>query len=199
MPGLITTAQRHNTYRANKIAIRKALLESLGAPARVLDLYCGEGILYDACYRDSVEEYQGVDKKWVHTESICSLADNWTYLKQHDVKRFNFIDADAFGNGWLIAIEAARRIDAKRFALAITDGSDVRTSIARFDRGTMATMGIPRTMPFPAAKRWAEYARVYLIRALQDMANCQVTRLLHAHNAGSTHYFGCLCERRHGS
>ena len=86
----------------NSMAHQKALLRINNLPkrARVLDLFCGNGEMYNRAYKGRVEYYHGIDKEKIHNPKICTLTNNIVYITNtpDDFNTFGLDDYRTFSS-----------------------------------------------------------------------------------------------------
>lgn len=149
--------QTDNSNSASKIAIRNTLMKRLGAPPRVLDAFCGNGHLYEACYKKA-EYYHGLDKVKVHSIGTCELVrDNKAWVKHGNLSDFNFFDLDAHTSPWeifwLCISNPTFGKTHKRIAFALTDGARMNLKLGSATIFQHAVLKIPRKDFIPCLHR----------------------------------------------
>lgn len=143
-----------NTNPEVKVRIREQALERLEARPRVLDLFCGAGAMYEACYRDRAKEYIGIDRQRVHDPSLCLLIDNETYVAHHDLARFDVFDLDDYGCPWALLYRVLAKAGKERLTVFLTDGLIKRVQVnSKPPRIVAATNRVPKSMRIPALAR----------------------------------------------
>jgi len=115
-----------NSDIEGKKVIRDWCLEQMGGAANctVLELYGGQGKIYDACYANppvkkhmafEIKKGVGADRPtWVH-------GDNKVLLPKY-VQGWDLYDLDAYTEPWQLALVIAHLRKPGRFALALTCG-----------------------------------------------------------------------------
>ena len=86
---------KDNTARETKILLRSGMLPE---NPRVLDLFCGNGVMYRALYEVCSEKYFGIDNTKIFNPNICALANNKEWLLNHDIDEYNVFDIDAYSS-----------------------------------------------------------------------------------------------------
>jgi len=112
-----------------KVLLRRHVLEAV-KPSHILDLFCGERILFRAVWQYAQDYVACDDMAWTIAEEARYVCDNRRLLRCLDLHEFNVFDLDAFGSPWeQMAILAVRRPwdPGERGAIVITDGSTLKT------------------------------------------------------------------------
>lgn len=121
--------ENHPLALTAKVGLRRRVLDQV-KPARVLDLFCGEQVLWRAVWQYA-QEYVGCDDTpWTMAEDPRYACDNRRLLRCLDLQAFNVFDLDAFGSPWeQMTILAARRAwrPGEIGAVVVTDGSTLKT------------------------------------------------------------------------
>jgi len=141
----------------NSMVIQKARLRVNNLPkaARVLDLFCGSGEMYNRAYRGRVEFYRGVDKEKIHDSALCTLVANEIFIAQNDLNTFNVFDLDDYGTPWKQMYQILRKLDREEVTLFVTDGLvGVQRLNGKVTKFVSATEGMSRRMNVPALSRW---------------------------------------------
>ncbi len=180
LPGKVKT-DTHPASRAAKLDLRRRVLLELVGEARVLDVFCGRGEMYQGAWRDAAS-YIGCDERaWERTDPPRFVADNRRVLRCVDLQAFNVFDLDAYGSPWeQMTILAARRTWApgERGAVVLTDGSSLKLRWGGRPRAMAAmagldgTQGVPTTAGVPeliglALAGWVKRSRVKVLRMWQ--------------------------------
>jgi len=141
-----------NSMEKHKIALRTKYLPE---NARVLDLFCGKGKMYQSAYKGKVLEYRGIDKEKIHDPEICVLANNQLYVKQNDISRYNVFDLDDYGAPWKLFYLICRKQLPPEITVFITDGLVVRLAIdKRITKIISAIERIPPGTNIPGINRF---------------------------------------------
>jgi hypothetical protein len=157
----IEWTRKDNDDPVTKIKIREMLMESVGANIKVLDAFCGEGKIYEACYKGKVASYHGLDKEKIHDGTLCEkVGDNKKWVSNNSVAPYNFFDLDAYTSAWEIFWIITHSKDFmsthKRVAFAITDCTTITCKQSKPTSFQKAVMKIPRGMLIPAFHRHLE-------------------------------------------
>jgi len=114
------------------MVLEKAELRIRNLPlnARVLDLFCGSGEMYQRAYEGRVDYYHGVDKAKVHNPTICTLIDNSFYVNQGDLAQYNVFDLDAYGSPWKLLYLILRKQLPDEVVIFVTDGLVTRQKVS---------------------------------------------------------------------
>jgi len=65
---------------------------------RVLDLFCGNGVMYRSLYEECADKYLGIDKTKIFNADLCTKANNEEWLLNHKIDDFNVFDIDAYSS-----------------------------------------------------------------------------------------------------
>lgn len=103
---------------AKRAVRRQALVWAGGAKARVLELFGGEGSMYDALYKGKVAAHLAFDLKGVERGTWLQ-GDNRVLIQKH-VNDWTLYDADAYSNPWLILTDICRLRGPGEFAMVAT-------------------------------------------------------------------------------
>ena len=141
----------------NSMAHQKALLRINNLPkrARVLDLFCGNGEMYNRAYKGRVEYYHGVDKEKIHNPKICTLTNNLVYITQNNLDDFNDFDLDDYGTPWKQLYLILKKLKRDEVTIFVTDGLVLRQKMdGTVSKFVSATEQVPRKMNIPGLNRW---------------------------------------------
>jgi len=86
---------KDNTARETKLMLRSSMLPE---HPRILDLFCGNGVMYRALYEESADKYFGIDKTKIFNADLCAKANNEEWLMEHKIDDFNVFDIDAYSS-----------------------------------------------------------------------------------------------------
>jgi len=123
--------QVDNSNPERKIFLRNKFIEKSDS---VLDLFCGNGIIYKSCYSEN--KYFGVDKNKVHNNSICVISDNKQFIRSNDVSEYDIFDLDDYGCPYFIMTMILKKLSPinKTYKFFITDGSILHYNLSgKFD------------------------------------------------------------------
>lgn len=112
---------KDNANPDNKIALRQWLLTQLGGASacRVLELFGGQGVLHDACYKDA-KAHLAFDLKKVNRPTWLQ-GDNRVLL-QNRVNGWDLYDLDAYAIPWQLAYDIVRMRSDGVFGMVVTCG-----------------------------------------------------------------------------
>jgi hypothetical protein len=118
---------RRGTVQRNRwvLAIRRAVMEALDAPARVFEAFAGTGVLYRAIWREATG-YVGCDRRYFRDGRKVFVADNRRVMRVIDLGAFNLFDLDAYGSPWeqAVILAARRKVEpGERIGIVVTEGS----------------------------------------------------------------------------
>lgn len=143
-------AKRDNSARATKTAIRRWVLEAIGADkAHVFDAFSGAVVAYYDVWKRAAS-CVGCDLKWYPDERLAFVADNRRVLRLLDLVGFNIFDFDAYGCPWEQAyiMSARRRLSpGERFGIVLTDGSGLKMKFG----AAPTALGLLANVPLKAA------------------------------------------------
>jgi hypothetical protein len=111
-------------FRA-KVAIRRKVLEAVGADKAVFDAFAGSGEMYSAVWK-AAKLYTGCDLKPQRDGRLMFAADNRRVLRAIDLRPFGVFDLDSYGSPWVQAIIIAdrRRVaPGELLGLVLTEGA----------------------------------------------------------------------------
>ena len=112
--------------KADKIAIRKAVLSEIPAPV-VFDAFAGSGEMYRAVWHNA--GYVGCDQRFFRDDRTAFVADNRRVMRSIDLGVFNIYDFDSYGGPWeqcLILADRRPIAPGERIGLVLTEGSRMR-------------------------------------------------------------------------
>lgn len=115
-----------NSDLSGKVALRRAALEAIGGPARVLDCFAGEGHMYEQAWKGA-ERYLGIDQRFGRPagdpRGECWRGENRLLVgRAMDREPWNLIDLDAYGSPWQLFKRVARSSHADRLVVTLTCG-----------------------------------------------------------------------------
>jgi hypothetical protein len=120
----VKTDNNPQAFRA-KVAIRRNVLEAVGADKGVFDAFAGSGEMFSAVWKDA-KLYTGCDQKPQRDGRQLFCADNRRVMRAIDLKPFSIFDFDSYGSPWVQAIIMAdrRRVAAgELLGLVLTEGA----------------------------------------------------------------------------
>lgn len=120
----VKTDNNPQAYRA-KVAIRRKVLEAVGADKAVFDAFAGSGEMYSAVWKDA-KAYAGCDVKYQRDGRLMFCADNRRVMRAIDLAPFSIFDLDSYGSPWVQAIILAdrRRVaPGELLGLVLTEGA----------------------------------------------------------------------------
>jgi len=177
-----------NTGFNIKITMRRKYLP---AHARVLDLFCGSGLMYKNVYAGKVEEYLGIDKHRIHDENLCIKINNAYYVKNNDINKYNVFDLDDYGSPWDLFYLILNKYTGQEATFFITDGLKLHQNVdGDVTRWVSATEKIPSGMNIPGLSRWYVDIFATMLLDVQNRYNLKIINPLYAFNArASTCYW----------
>ena len=179
----------------NSMAHQKALLRLTNLPkrARVLDLFCGNGEMYNRAYKGRVEYYHGVDKEKIHNPKICTLTNNIVYITQNNLDDFNTFDLDDYGTPWKQLYLILKKLKRDEVTIFVTDGLVLRQKMdGTVSKFVSATEQIPRKMNIPGLNRWYVDIFATMLLDLEKRYNWKTVKAQYFHNERRTVYYWAL-------
>lgn len=179
----------------NSMAHQKALLRLTNLPkrARVLDLFCGNGEMYNRAYKGRVEYYHGVDKEKIHNPKICTLTNNIVYITQNNLDDFNTFDLDDYGTPWKQLYLILKKLKRDEVTIFVTDGLVLRQKMdGTVSKFVSATEQIPRKMNIPGLNRWYMDIFATMLLDLEKRYNWKTVKAQYFHNERRTVYYWAL-------
>lgn len=125
--------KRDNSATNAKVFARQRVAEGLGADARILECFCGAGLMYEMCW-SSFSRGATIDTKDGAVEQAARERPTWA-VYQGDAEKcllggwmshvpFDLVDIDAYGSPWpfLLAWASSDRARAPQTRFILTDG-----------------------------------------------------------------------------
>lgn len=179
----------------NSMAHQKALLRINNLPkrARVLDLFCGNGEMYNRAYKGRVEYYHGVDKEKIHNPKICTLTNNIVYITQNTLDDFNVFDLDDYGTPWKQLYLILKKLKRDEVTIFVTDGLILHQKmVGTVSKFVSATEQIPRKMNIPGLNRWYVDIFATMLLDLEKRYSWKTVKAQYFHNERRTVYYWAL-------
>lgn len=170
---------KENTRRSfsAKVELRCYVLAHV-RPARVLDAFCGYGLMYREAW-NRADNYTGCDSRsWGMDEAPRYVCDNRRLLRCLDLSGFNLFDFDAFGSPWEQVIILAKRrkwISGETGGLVVTDGSTLKTRWGELPRALAMLIGSEKTKMGATTSGAVEIRRIAL-KGFAKMANVKIVK-----------------------
>lgn len=183
----------------NSMAHQKALLRLTNLPkrARVLDLFCGNGEMYNRAYKGRIEYYHGIDKEKVHNPKICTLTNNIVYITQNTLDDFNVFDLDDYGTPWKQLYLILKKLKQDEVTIFVTDGLVLRQKMdGTVSKFVSATEQVPRKMNIPGLNRWYVDIFATMLLDLEKRYNWKTVKAQYFHNERRTVYYWALKLRK---
>jgi len=183
----------------NSMAHQKALLRINNLPkrARVLDLFCGNGEMYNRAYKGRVEYYHGVDKEKIHNPKICTLTNNIVYITQNTLDDFNVFDLDDYGTPWKQLYLILKKLKQDEVTIFVTDGLVLRQKMdGTVSKFVSATEQVPRKMNIPGLNRWYVDIFATMLLDLERRYGWKTANAQYFHNERRTAYYWALKMER---
>lgn len=114
---------RDNSSVRLKVRIREKAFKYISPEsARVLDLYCGSGVMYkNVWYRAG--SYFGTDKNKTHTYTPTAKISAEKAVSNFNLDKFNIFDIDCYSCPWGVARKIAKTKANESYVLILTDGT----------------------------------------------------------------------------
>lgn len=145
------TEKKDNSSPARKIYLRNRFMPE---DPVVLDLFCGNGVIYNACYTNA-KKYHGVDREKVHDPTRCDICDNLKWVRQNDLSEYTLIDLDDYGVPWLLFFIVLKKLKQERITVFVTDGSPLHMKLTgNVTKLISATEGTPKKFKITGLSRY---------------------------------------------
>ena len=171
----------------NSMAHQKALLRLTNLPkrARVLDLFCGNGEMYNRAYKGRVEYYHGVDKEKIHNPKICTLTNNIVYITQNTLDDFNVFDLDDYGTPWKQLYLILKKLKRDEVTIFVTDGLVLHQNGRHVSNLFPPQNRFPK-MNIPGLNRWYVDIFATMLLDLEKRYNWKTVKAQYFHNERRT-------------
>jgi len=184
-----------------KTRLRRKYLEMHEDP-KVLDLFCGDGIMYREVYQHKADSYLGIDHKQIFDKALCVLQNNNYYIRNHDMTPYNFFDMDAYGNPYTQLLILSKKTLPKEYSIVLTDGYLNRHGL----RGTLPKVyamafDINRNIKIPLLNRFHREIVDTFMNLYCRRANAEIVSATAAKSRGSKHtyYYGFKLQTKKDS
>ena len=174
---------------------QKARLRVCNLPedACVLDLFCGNGHMYELAYKSRVFEYHGVDRKKIHNPDICTLMDNNKFIDRHDISKYNVFDLDDYGCPWSLLYVILRKSRQRMLTVFLTDGLVTQQKLGgKVAKWVSATERLPAKMNIPGINRFYEDIFATMLLDVAKRFEWTSENACFFHNDRRTVYYWCL-------
>jgi SAM-dependent methyltransferase len=183
---------KDNSETIQKAAIRKYLIAN---NSKVLDLFCGNGIMYELAYKDNpkVIDYIGVDKNKIHDEKLCYLQDNMQFIQKNNISEYNVFDLDAYGCPWKLLFHIMLKNPKKEVVFFLTDGLTTRMKMSNYATDLIAaTEKIPKGFkPHGIYRFYVDIFKTMLLR-VEEKTGYKTTEAKYFNNNKGTVYYWYL-------
>lgn len=179
----------------NSAAHAKAQLRIKYLPpkAKVLDLFCGTGQMYNLAYKDRVTDYHGVDKEKIHNPDICTLANNITYIQENDISQYNVFDLNDYGCPWKQLYLILKKHKGKNVTLYVTDGLVMHMKVdGKVTKFISATERIRKNANIPGLNRWYTDIFATMLLDIEARYGWHTEKAMYFHNERRSVYYWCL-------
>ena len=193
---MATIKQKDNSNTWLKAALRRKFLPK---DARVLDLFCGTGEMYNRVYKDKTRSYHGVDKAKTHDQTLCTLIDNTVYVSRHNMDEYNVFDLDDYGCPWGLLYLVLRKRGPGRITVFLTDGLPLHLKLT--GKVTKMQSGIeklPKDMNIPGGYRFYLDMFGTMLLDLETRYGWKTENATYARNENATVYYWALNMNKGG-
>ena len=131
-----------NNAKTNaKQILRESIFDNI-RDARVLEVYCGSGEMYNAVW-NKAQKYTGIDKVKYFDERHTICGDAEKAIRLVDVNDYNVFDVDAYGSPYEILDFIVKKIDLnyKKIGFVVTDGVNMDLKLGRVCKGLRHFIG----------------------------------------------------------
>lgn len=180
--------KKDHTNLVLKATIRRKFLP---ADARVLDLYCGRGQMYDEVYQDLTASYTGIDRKKIRKEACFIQENNQKYIKENDINDFNVFDLDAYGCPWKVFCQLGLKLQKREIVVFLTDGLKRHLAVGGRERTKIVNTleGLSRDLWLPSIGRWYVDMFSTMLLEFSKRSGYTVTRALYVMPSESVCYW----------
>jgi len=180
-----------------KTSLRNFFLNRIEEPI-VLDLYCGNGEMFKRCYLKT--KYQGIDRKTIHDEIICTKANNQKWVQKNEISYFNFIDLDSYANPYPLLFQILSKTFQEKIEVVLTDGVLISSKLTQKQGPTLAFINnIPRDFKIPLFNRFYKENILTLLLFIKKEYGYNCTYLSMDHNPKqTTYYIGMELKKQEG-
>jgi len=176
--------KKGNSEKWYKINLRRKYLPK---NAKVLDLFCGRGEIYNEVYKGKVVDYTGIDKEKVHSEKLCIKTNNVAFVSKNNIKKFNVFDLDDWGSPWKLFYLILKKWQGEKATFFITDGLILNQKInGNINKWVSATEKIPKGFNVPGLSRW--YIEIFstMLLDIQKRFLCKIEKPIFLFNRRKT-------------
>jgi len=176
----ITWNKTDNSNKWYKINLRRKYLPK---NAKVLDLFCGNGEIYNHVYKGNILEYIGIDKNKVHDNKLCVKTNNFIFVSKNNISQFNVFDLDDWGSPWKLFYLILKKWQGSKATFFITDGLKLHQNVdGNITKWVSATEQIPSKMNVPGLSRWYIDIFATMLLDIQKRFNCKVENPVYLFN-----------------
>lgn len=124
-----------------KAQLREYCLERISDP-RVLEVFCGSGVMYDRVWNNA-DHYLGIDKKKFFDKRNKMCGDAEKLVSKLDPSLFNIFDIDAYGSPYtILKMIVDRVVPSGDMAFILTDGVNMDLKMGRICKPIREMTGI---------------------------------------------------------
>lgn len=172
--------KKDNSNKWDKINLRRKYLPK---NAKVLDLFCGSGEIYNSVYKNNVDKYVGIDKEKIHSEKCCIKTNNIAFVSKNNINDFNVFDLDDYGSPWKLFYLILKKWQGSKATFFITDGLKLHQNVdGNVTKWVSATEQIPCKFNIPGLSRWYLDIFATMLLDVQKRFNCKVKNPVYLFN-----------------
>lgn len=181
-----------NSDPAAKVMLRQYFLKQ-EKENKILDLFQGQKIMYQHCYKDATK-YKGFDLK---AANLLERANNKKAILFENLDDYNFFDLDAYGSPWELFFNIIIRLkEAKGVRFVVTDGLFLNNRYGSSTILQKAILNIPKRFKVPNFHRHYYFFLSCLFQQIRERTGYALKEIKQAITI-NTHvrYIGFTLER----
>jgi len=173
--------KKDNTQKWYKINLRRKYLPK---NAKVLDLFCGNGEIYNLVYKNNTEKYIGIDKEKIHSQKLCIKTNNIIFVSKNNINDFNVFDLDDWGSPWKLFYLILKKWQGKKATFFITDELKLNQSVSKgkVSKFVSATEKISMGMIVPGLNRYYVDIFATMLLDVQKRFFCKIENPVYIFN-----------------
>lgn len=133
-----------NGAKEIKVRLREDVLKcfSRASDAKVLDVFCGHGQMYNRVW-GRAGKYTGIDKKKFFDERHTICGDAEKIVRKVDISEYNIFDIDSYGSPYSVLAHIAKNVNNRKTNyFVLTDGVNMDLKLGRICKGIRDILGI---------------------------------------------------------
>ncbi len=172
--------KKDNSEKWYKINLRRKYLPK---NAKVLDLFCGRGEIYNEVYKGKVAYYIGIDKEKIHSEKLCIKTNNIAFVSKNNINQFDVFDLDDWGSPWKLFYLILKKWHGNKATFFVTDGLKLYQNVnGNITKWVSATEQIPCKTNIPGLSRWYVDIFATMLLDVQKRFTCKVENPVYIFN-----------------